>query len=86
MKERDHRVRVTRMLLRRALCDLLRQKPLQNISIKEDVYKRQVESTAVGITLVSTPAAEMMGSATVKEHLPKPEISWMAATRFCGFI
>ncbi|SCI74017.1 Uncharacterised protein [uncultured Clostridium sp.] len=35
MKERDHRVRVTRMLLRRALCDLLRQKPLQNISIKE---------------------------------------------------
>ncbi|MGI5896169.1 MAG: TetR/AcrR family transcriptional regulator [Oscillospiraceae bacterium] len=31
----DHRVRVTKMLIRRAFTDLLKQKPLQNITIKE---------------------------------------------------
>ena len=35
MGERDHRIRVTKMLIRRALTDLLRQKPIQSISIKE---------------------------------------------------
>ena len=32
---RDHRVRVTKMLIRRAFTDLLRQKPLQSISVRE---------------------------------------------------
>ena len=31
----DHRVRVTKMLIRRAFTDLLKQKPLQSITIKE---------------------------------------------------
>ena len=31
----DHRTRVTRMLIRRAFTELLRQKPIQSISIKE---------------------------------------------------
>lgn len=31
----DHRTRVTRMLVRRALTDLLRTKPIQSISVKE---------------------------------------------------
>ncbi len=31
----DHRTRVTKMLIRRAFMDLLRQKPIQSISIKE---------------------------------------------------
>lgn len=31
----DHRTRVTRMLIRSAFTDLLRQKPIQNITIKE---------------------------------------------------
>ncbi len=34
-----------------------------------------VESTAVGITAVSIPAAEIMGSAAVSEHFPIQEIS-----------
>ena len=34
MKE-DHRRRVTRMLIRRAFTELLRQKPIQSISVKE---------------------------------------------------
>ena len=34
-----------------------------------------VERTAVGTTQVSTPMAEMMGRATVREHLPRQEIS-----------
>lgn len=34
-RESDHRTRVTRMLIRRAFTDLLRQKPIQSISIKE---------------------------------------------------
>lgn len=42
-----------------------------------------VESTAVGITAVSIPAAEIMGSATVSEHFPRQEISLIATTRFC---
>ena len=33
-----------------------------------------VESTAVGRATVSMPAADMMGRATVREHLPKQEI------------
>ncbi len=32
---RDHRTRVTRLLLRRAFMDLLKRKPVQNISVKE---------------------------------------------------
>lgn len=31
----DHRVRVTRMLIRKAFVELLRQKPIQNVSIRE---------------------------------------------------
>lgn len=42
-----------------------------------------VESTAVGMTVHSRPAAEIIGSATVREHLPKHEMSWIARTRFC---
>ena len=36
-----------------------------------------VDSTAEGRMTVSMPQAEMTGSATVKEHCPKQEISWM---------
>lgn len=35
MGQSDHRVRVTKMLIRKAFTDLLRQKPIQSISIKE---------------------------------------------------
>lgn len=41
-----------------------------------------VLSTAVGIMAVSVPIAEMMGSATVSEHFPIHEISWMVTTLF----
>ena len=41
-----------------------------------------VERTAVGITAASTPIAEISGSATVEEHFPKQEISWMVTIRF----
>lgn len=34
MKKNDHRTRVTKMLIRRAFMDLLRQKPVQSISVK----------------------------------------------------
>ena len=37
--------------------------------------KGSVDSTAVGMMQVSTPMAEMMGSATVREHFPKQDIS-----------
>ena len=42
-----------------------------------------VDKIAVGITAVSIPAAEIIGNATVKEHLPKHEISCIAAILFC---
>ena len=42
-----------------------------------------VESNAVGKAQVSIPKAEIIGIATVSEHLPKQEISWIAATLFC---
>ena len=45
-----------------------------------------VDRTAVGTTQVSTPIAEMMGRATVREHLPRQEISWMETTRFMGWV
>ena len=32
---KDHRVRVTQRLIREAFTDLLKQKPIQSISIKE---------------------------------------------------
>ena len=32
---------------------------------------------------VSIPAAEISGKATVKEHLPKPEISFTVTSLFC---
>ncbi len=35
MKTNDHRTRVTKMLIRKAFTDLLRQKPVQSISVKE---------------------------------------------------
>ena len=35
MAGKDHRTRVTKMLIRRAFTDLLRVKPVQSISIKE---------------------------------------------------
>lgn len=34
-KENDHRTRVTKMLIRKAFTDLMQQKPIQSISIKE---------------------------------------------------
>ena len=36
----------------------------------------------MGITAASTPIAEISGSATVEEHFPKQEISWMVTIRF----
>ena len=42
-----------------------------------------VDSTAVGMPAHSMPAAEIIGNATVSEHLPKQDISWIAATLFC---
>ena len=35
MRGTDHRSRITRLLIRRALTELLRQKPLQSITVKE---------------------------------------------------
>ncbi len=35
MKQPDHRIRVTKLLIRRAFTELLRRKPIQNISVKE---------------------------------------------------
>ena len=35
MEKLDHRSRVTRMLIRRAFTDLLGQKPIESISVKE---------------------------------------------------
>ena len=37
-----------------------------------------VESTAVGSPEHSMPTDEMIGSATVREHLPTQEMSWIA--------
>ena len=39
-------------------------------------------STAVGTMAHSTPMAEITGSATVREHRPRQEMSCMLATRF----
>ena len=44
-----------------------------------------VLSRAVGMQEHSTPVAETTGSATVSEHLPKPEMSCMAAILFTPF-
>ncbi len=41
-KENDHRVRVTNMLIRRAFMELLKQKPLQSISVKELCEKAEI--------------------------------------------
>ena len=41
-----------------------------------------VERTVVGRTAHSMPAAEMMGRASVREHFPMPEMSWIVSTRF----
>ncbi len=41
-----------------------------------------VESSAVGRITVSEPSAEITGSAMVREHFPRHEISWMVSTRF----
>ena len=35
MRKNDQRIRLTKMLIRRAFLDLLRTKPMQGISIKE---------------------------------------------------
>ena len=35
MRENDHRIKVTKMLIRRAFTRLLRQKPIQSITVKE---------------------------------------------------
>ena len=37
----------------------------------------------MGMTLVSMPRAESRGSATVREHLPRQDISCIAATLRC---
>ena len=34
MKKNDHRTRVTKMLIRKAFTDQLRQKPIQSITVK----------------------------------------------------
>lgn len=41
-----------------------------------------VESTAVGNIAASMPKEEMMGSATVKEHFPTQEMSWIVRILF----
>jgi hypothetical protein len=41
---------------------------------------------AVGMTDVSIPAADNIGSATVSEQRPKHEMSCIAAMRFCLLI
>ena len=41
-----------------------------------------VDSTAVGMTAVSTPQAEITGSATVSEHFPTQETSCTVTIRF----
>ena len=43
-----------------------------------------VDRTAVGRMLHSTPMALMMGRATVREHFPTQEMSWMLTMRFMG--
>ena len=40
------------------------------------------ESTALGSAAHSTPHAETSGSATVAEHCPTQETSWMVRSRF----
>ena len=42
--------------------------------------------TAVGMTAVSMPIAEIIGRATVREHLPKQEISCIETTFFIYII
>ena len=44
-----------------------------------------VESTAVGKTDVSTPKAEIMGNATVREHFPTHDISCIVNILFILF-
>ena len=47
----NRRTRVTRLLIRRAFTELLRKKPIQDISVKElDVYKRQCGGFHIGST------------------------------------
>ena len=43
-----------------------------------------VDKTAVGMTVHSRPVADMIGNATVNEHLPKHEMSLIASMRFCA--
>ena len=42
-----------------------------------------VDNTAVGITAVSIPIADITGSATVSEHLPTQEISCIVTAFYC---
>jgi hypothetical protein len=42
--------------------------------------------TAVGRITVSTPMEDSSGRATVREHLPKQEISWMVRILFMFFL
>ena len=55
-------------------------------SLKSLKVKREnmvcVERTAVGIIAASIPIAEMIGNATVSEHLPKQEMSWIVTIFF----
>ena len=45
-----------------------------------------VERKAVGSGQHWMPMADRMGMATVREHRPKPDMSWMAATRGVSMI
>jgi len=45
-----------------------------------------VDKTAVGRTAVSIPMAESTGRATVREHFPTQEISWMVTIRFINYL
>ena len=48
-----------------------------------DTVSIYARASAVGRTEHSTPAAEIIGSATVNEQRPTPEMSCTAKTLFC---
>ena len=49
--------------------------PVRSCKVKPFLNAVCVDSTAVGKMAASTPIAEIMGNATVSEHLPTQEIS-----------
>ncbi len=62
MKRQDHRARVTDLLLRRALTGLLRQKPIQSISVQELCQAAGISrGTFMPTTRTCMPCASMEG-------------------------